>query len=114
MPTRRPPKLVTVVTEEPELIYDLRLLPPGRFPFRRWRWELWHNATLLASGWRTSERHAERALRAAASGYLHRRHGLHPLRPEQTAVAGGFRPGAAARLQCGALSCRLVPRAAAP
>jgi len=104
---------VTLSVEEPELSYDLRPLVPGRFPFRRWRWELWHGATLLASGWRTSERQAERALRTAASGYVHRRHGLHPLRPYEATVRGNLRAGTTARLQCGALSCRLVPRAAA-
>lgn len=97
---------------EPELGYDLRLLPPGRFPFRRWRWELWSGATLLASGWRTSERHAERALAAAASHHLHGRLGLHPLRPDEAQVAGGLTAGGPARLQSGGVACRLVPRTA--
>ena len=38
---------------------------------------------------------------------------LHPLRPHDTVAPEGFRAGAVARLQCGGLSCRLVPRAAA-
>ncbi len=104
----------TVTTHEPELSYDLRVLEPGRVPFRRWRWELWHGPRLLATGWRTSEGHAERALRTAASRFAHRVLGLHPLRPEATTVPGGWRPGAAVRLQCGAVSCRLVPRGAEP
>ena len=48
----------------PEFQYEMRLLPRGRFTFRRWRYELWHGATLRASGWRTSPRAAERALMA--------------------------------------------------
>ena len=28
--------------------YALYPLPPGRLPFRRWRWELWHGPTLVA------------------------------------------------------------------
>lgn len=102
-----------MTTPEPELHYVFGALPPGRLPFRRWRYELWHGAMLLASGWRTSERAAERALRTAASASVHRMFGLHPLRPEATAVPGGFRAGAPARVECGALACRLVPRAQA-
>lgn len=98
---------------EPELAYVLHLMAPGRFPFRRWRFELWHGPRLLASGWRTSERQAERALRTHATGYAHRRMGLHPLRPELAEFRGGFRAGAPARVVCGAVSCWLVPRAPA-
>ncbi len=97
---------------EPELHYALEVLPPGRFPFRRWRWELWHGQHLLATGWRTSEQHAERALRTAASRFAHRALGLTPLRPEATAVPGGFAAGRVVRVECGAVSCWLVPRAA--
>lgn len=97
-------------TPEPELHYVFDVLPPGRLPFRRWRYELWHGAMLLASGWRTSERAAERALRTAASRSVHGMLGLHPLRPEATAVPGGFRAGAPARVDCGAVTCLLVPR----
>ena len=53
----------TVDASGPAFEYDLRLLPRGRFTFRRWRFELWHGPRLLAAGWRTSEDHAERALR---------------------------------------------------
>jgi hypothetical protein len=95
----------------PELSYVLHQLPPGRFPFRRWRWELWHGPSLLATGWRTSERQAERALRTAASRFTHRLVGLHPLRPDQTAVRRGTFPGGTAHVDCGAVSCLLVPRA---
>jgi hypothetical protein len=98
---------------EPELHYVLDVLPPGRFPFRRWRWELWHGPVLLATGWRTSEGHAERALRTAASRFAHRVLGVHPLRPERTAVPGGFQAGSVVRVDCGAVSCWLRPRGAA-
>jgi hypothetical protein len=98
--------------EEPELQYALRVMPPGRGGYRRWRWELWHGPRLLATGWRMSERHAERALRTAASRFAHRVLGLHPLRPELAAATGAFAPGAAVRIQSGAVSCRLVPREA--
>jgi hypothetical protein len=96
---------------EPELYYVLDVLPPGRMPFCRWRWELWHGPRLLATGWRTSERHAESALRTAASRFAHRVLGLHPLRPEAATVAGGLRAGTRVRVDCGAVSCWLVPRA---
>jgi hypothetical protein len=102
--------VTTPAAPELELHYDLRVIAPGRMPFRRWRWELWHGATLLATGWRTSERHAERALRTAASRFAHRAMGVTPLRPELTAVPDGFRPGMTARVECGAASCLLVPR----
>ncbi|MEA2444231.1 MAG: hypothetical protein QOJ12_1523, partial [Thermoleophilales bacterium] len=46
----------------PSFEYSLSELPPGRVGFRRWRWELWHGAVLLASGWRLSARDARRAL----------------------------------------------------
>ena len=93
---------------EPELLYALHPLPPGRHGFRRWRWELWHGAHLLATGWRTSERHAERAIRAHASRFVHRRLGLHPLRPDAALVSGGF--GGVARLDCGPVELTLRPR----
>lgn len=98
----------------PELGYVLHVIPPGRFPFRRWRWELWRGPTLLATGWRTSERQAEQALRTAASRAMHRHAGLHPLRPDQTSVPGGFRAGATALLESGGLRCMLVPLTGTP
>src|SRR3954469_24361837 len=103
---------VQVTLPEPELHYVLDVLPPGRFPFRRWRWELWHGPRLLATGWRTTERHAEHALRTAASRFAHRVLGVHALRPEANAVPGGFRAGAPVRVDCGAVTCLLLPRSA--
>lgn len=98
--------------DEPTLLYSLELMPPGRFPFRRWRWELWSGALLLASGWRTSERHAERALRTAAARVALAKRGLHPLRPEEAAASGSFMTGRPTRVQCGGVSCLLLPRGA--
>lgn len=97
---------------EPELHYVVDELPPGRLPFRRWRYELWHGPTLLATGWRTTERQVERALRTHATRHAHRVLGLHALRPDRAAVPGGFRAGAPARVVCGAVTCLLLPRAA--
>ncbi len=95
--------------DEPELHYALHLLPPGRLPFRRYRFELWHGPRLLATGWRTSEAHAERALRHAAARVAHRLRGLHLLRPEAATASVPLRGGGVARVRCGAVSCLLVP-----
>jgi hypothetical protein len=95
-----------------ELHYALHPLPAGRFPFRRWRFELWHGSRLLATGWRTSESHAERALRERAARVAHRVRGLHMLRPEQAVASGSLRHGVVAKVTCGPVSCRLVPRTA--
>src|SRR5256885_14294148 len=59
-----------------EFRYALHVLPPGRFPFRRWRWELWHGPQMLAAGWRGSERDAGRALCSHAANFAHRLLGL--------------------------------------
>lgn len=90
--------------------YDLRELPPGRVPFRRWRFELWHGAALLRSGWRVTPHDAERALRGAASRRAHDLIGLKPLRPENARALTPLKAGATVTLDCGALTCVLVPR----
>jgi hypothetical protein len=101
-----------VSTPEPELHYVVEVLPPGRMPFKRWRYELWSGPVLLASGWRTTERQVERALRTHAARHAHRVLGLHPLRPDLAAFVDVFRAGAPARVECGgAVTCLLVPRA---
>lgn len=88
--------------------YVLHELPPGRLPFRRWRFELWHGARLEAAGWRMSERDAARALRTHGSRVGHHMFGL---RPSQAAITGpAFWPGAAVRVQHGAITFSLVPR----
>jgi hypothetical protein len=90
-----------------EFRYVLHVLPPGRLPFRRWRWELWHGASMLAAGWRVTERDAGRALCSHASAFAHRFYGLES--PKRPPVAD-LRPGAARRLVLGPITCLLVPR----
>ena len=94
----------------PTFEYDLRELPPGRVPFRRWRWELWQGPRLLRCGWRVTPHDAERALRAAASRRAHDLIGVKPLRPEAARPVEPFAWGAVVRLDCGALTCVLHPR----
>ena len=93
----------------PQFAYALHPLPRNRLG-QRWRWELWHGATLVAAGWRLTLQHAERALCTAASRRGHAQLGLHPLRPERTPAPGGLSAGAAVRVDCGAFECTLVPR----
>lgn len=90
--------------------YELAALPPGRVGFRRWRWELWQGAALLASGWRISPRDAERALRSAASHRVHDLLGVRALRPERARALDRFMPGRTVRVDCGAATCVLIPR----
>ena len=92
--------------------YDLRELPPGRVPFRRWRYELWQRGWLLRSGWRASPGDAERALRTAASRRVHDLIGVKALRPDDNRARPGFTPGATVTLTCGAVICVLEPRRA--
>jgi hypothetical protein len=98
------------MNEPLELTYDLHLLPRGRLAFRRWRWELWHEPHLLATGWRTGPLHAQRALRAHAFWYVHRLHGVHPL-PSQAAHPAE-RPwgGGSTAFRWGDLRVVLTPR----
>jgi hypothetical protein len=88
--------------------YVLHELPPGRLPFRRWRFELWHGARLEAAGWRTSERDAARALRTHGSRVGHDMFGLDPAVVD--GIQPAFRPGAAIRVHHGAVTFSLVPR----
>ena len=92
-----------------EFRYVLHDLPPGRLPFRRWRWELWHGPTMLAAGWRVTERDAGRALCSHAATFAHRLFGLPAPKPPPPPVRD-FAPGAVRRLALGAVTCRLVPR----
>jgi hypothetical protein len=92
--------------------YALFLLPPGRVPFRRWKWELWHGATLVASGWRVTRRDAGRALRTYAARYGHGLFGLDgPSADVVAAFARDLLPGTSERVVAGPVSCLLVPRA---
>jgi hypothetical protein len=91
--------------------YALHALPPGRLPFKRWRWELWHGATLVAAGWRLSRPQAGRALRLSAAEFGHRLFGLPTPSREHASAHGDLRPGSAERLAIGPITCMLVPRA---
>jgi hypothetical protein len=91
--------------------YALHALPPGRLPFRRWRWELWHGTTLVAAGWRLSRPQAGRALRHSAADFGHRLFGLPAPPRENGASAGDLEPGTAERISLGSITCLLVPRA---
>jgi hypothetical protein len=93
----------------PEFQYEMRLLPRGRFTFRRWRYELWHGAVLRSSGWRMSPRDAERALRTAAAYWTHQALGL-PGRPERARALDQFVLGGTVRIECGGVGCVLRPR----
>ena len=94
-----------------EFAYSLYLLPPGRLPFKRWRWELWHGATMVAAGWRLSRPQAGRALRLHAAEFGHKLFGLPAPEREPHTGAGDLRPGVAERLAIGPITCLLVPRA---
>jgi hypothetical protein len=91
--------------------YALHDLPPGRLPFRRWRWELWHGATLVAAGWRISRPQAARALREHAADFGHKLFGLPAPVRDPRSSGGDIRPGASERLAIGPITCVLVPRA---
>jgi hypothetical protein len=98
------------MNEPIELTYVLHLLPTGRIPFRRWRWELWHGSQMLAAGWRLSVLHAQRALRGHAVRYAHRLHGLHPLRPDAAPAADTTWGGQTVAVDSGDLRVLLTPR----
>jgi hypothetical protein len=94
--------------------YSLHPLEPGRMPFRRWRWELWHGATMVAVGWRLTQAQAGRALRLSAAEFGHRLFGLPGPAREPADGHGHFHPGSSERLAIGAITCMLVPRALEP
>ena len=94
----------------PSFQYAFEPLPRGRVGFHRWRWELWEGAALLACGWRTTPRDAERALGTATSRHAHEKLGVRALRPERAQPLERFRPGAVLRFDCGAVTCVLEPR----
>ncbi|HZO36522.1 MAG TPA: hypothetical protein VFB41_06560 [Solirubrobacteraceae bacterium] len=88
--------------------YLVRELPPERFPFRRWRWELWQGALLVAAGWVTTPRGVERALRRAGSRRLHHLAGVTALRPDRARLLDTLTPDRPARLETGVGTCLLV------
>lgn len=99
------------MTDPIELNYALDLLPAGRFPFRRWRWELWNGAQLLAAGWRLHPSAAQRALRIRALRHAHRVHGLHPLHLEHGQAPEPLWSGGPVTIDWGELRVVLRPRA---
>jgi hypothetical protein len=94
-----------------EFSYSLYPLPPGRLPFRRWKWELWHGPRLVASGWRLSRPDAGRALRLHAADFGHRLFGLKAPARDERAARGDLRPGSSERVAIGAVTAWLVPLA---
>ena len=94
-----------------QFAYALYPLPPGRFPFHRWRWELWHGASLVAAGWRLTRPDAGRALRIHASEFGHKLFGLAVPERDPRLARGDLRPGSAERLAIGPITAMLVPRA---
>ena len=94
-----------------EFDYSLYPLPPGRLPFRRWRWELWHGSQLIAAGWRFARADAGRALRLHAADHAHRLFGLPAPDRHERLASGDLRPGSTERLAIGPITALLVPRA---
>jgi hypothetical protein len=93
-----------------EFSYAVEVLAPGRFPFHRWRWELWQGAWLLAAGWCTAPKAAERALLRAASRRLHELRGVRALRPDRASLLDPLRPTRQSRVDTAIGVCVLVPR----
>lgn len=91
--------------------YSLYPLPPGKLPFWRYRWEIWHGARLIAAGWRTSRSAAERAVQVFGAEYGHELVGLRPPPRDPRVPVEPLPPGVARRLQVGPVSLQLVPRA---
>jgi hypothetical protein len=94
-----------------EFAYSLYPLPPGRLPFGRWRWELWHGSNLVAAGWRLARPDAGRALRARAAEFGYRLFGLTAPAGGTEVLRGDLQPGTTERLAIGPISLLLVPRA---
>jgi hypothetical protein len=94
-----------------EFAYSLYPLPPGRLPFRRWRWELWHGSQLIAAGWRLARADAGRALRLHAADHGHRLFGLPAPDRHERLARGDLPPGTTERVAIGPITALLVPRA---
>ena len=91
--------------------YALHALEPGRWAFPRWRWELWHGAHLIATGWTYSRPLAEGCVRRHAARVGSRLMGLRAPDPDAPVPGGDLKPGAAVQLIIGGVPCRLAPRA---
>ena len=92
-----------------ELAYALHPLPPGRFGFRRLRYELWHGARLIAAGWRVQRADAAQALRLHGTDFAHHLFGLRPP-PRAAEPAQDMLPGVRTRVEAHGVSFVLVPR----
>ena len=97
------------VAESLTLRYALHELPPGRLPFRRWRWELWHGARLEGTGWRLSERDASRAVQRHGALVGQRLLGLGAAPPPAPRELEPFRPGTTVHVRGGGVFFSLVP-----
>src|ERR1700760_1951781 len=93
-----------------EFAYSLYPQPPGRFPFGRWRWELWHGSQLVAAGWRLARPDAGRALRLHAADFGHRLFGLQAPPRDERSARGDLSPGTSERVAIGAVTAWLVPQ----
>src|SRR3954454_13779886 len=94
-----------------QFAYALYALPPGRLPFGRWRWELWHGSKLIAAGSRPNRPRAGGALRARAARVAHRLFGLPAPHADARPLRRDLPPGTTERLAIGPITCLLVPRA---
>ena len=92
-----------------EFAYSLYPLPPGRMPFRRWRWELWHGARLEGTGWRLSEHDASRAVQRHGALVGQRLLGVGAAPPPAPRDLEPFRPGATVHVRGGGVFFSLVP-----
>jgi hypothetical protein len=97
------------VADSLTLRYALHELPPGRLPFKRWRWELWHGQRLEGTGWRLSERDAARAVRRHGARVSQRLLGLPHTPPPPARDVEPFRPGATVHVRDGGVFFALVP-----
>jgi len=97
------------VADSLTLRYALHELPPGRLPFRRWRWELWHGARLEGTGWRLSERDASRAVQRHGALVGQRLLGLGTAPPPAPRELEPFRPGTTVHVRGGGVFFSLVP-----
>lgn len=91
--------------------YAIHPLPLGGYGFRRWRFEVWHGAAMVAAGWRVSERDASRAIESLACDRARHMFGLDATARRRRE---GFRTGASVRVDDAGVAFELVPRALEP
>ena len=97
------------VADSLTLRYALHELPPGRLPFKRWRWELWHGQRLEGAGWRLSERDASRAVQRHGARVGQRLLGVAEAPAPAPRDLEPFRPGATVHVRGGGVFFALVP-----